>query len=355
MKASSIALMLLMHGITSFGLDVPYLSGHINDYGHMLTQQTIGTLEQELTEFESQTSHQIVILTLESLEGQPLEPFATEVFNTWELGHESNDNGVLLLIALQDRKIRIEVGIGLEGILTDAKTNQIIRQILAPHLRNSDYDAAITESIHAIQNIIQGEVMTPIPTQNSYHQLTIKIIFYTLLVLALLLVIWGILYWRRNRSRKSSKGKPMIKLTEDEEDAHLSKAQQLEEDLHAIDYDVWITADKKEVRIIPYKNWFSRYSTCPKCLTKAYSLDGKTILQEATYSRRGEGIKNYSCKHCQHTHQTSYSIPRKVRTTSTGTFSSGGWSSLGGSSWSGGSSFSGGGGSSWGGGSSGSW
>src|SRR5689334_22186876 len=99
----------------------------VHDEAHVLQQATIDQLEKDLKAYEDSTSNQIAILIVQSLDGDVLESYSMRVVEKWKLGQKGKDNGVLLLIAVDDHKMRIEVGQGLEGVLTDAQCSRIIR------------------------------------------------------------------------------------------------------------------------------------------------------------------------------------------------------------------------------------
>lgn len=145
----------------SWALDVPPLTGRVVDFANVLPGPVKAGLESRLAAHESRTSNQVAVLTLTSLEGQPLEEFSHRVASTWRLGQKGTDNGVLVLVALKERKIRIEVGYGLEGTLTDAKSSRIIRHEMVPHFRNGDYDRGISAGVNAILQTIEGTYNGP--------------------------------------------------------------------------------------------------------------------------------------------------------------------------------------------------
>ena len=124
-------------------LDVPPLRGRVNDLAAMLSADEAERLEERLRTFEEQTSHQIVVLTLPSLHGDALEDFSFRVVEAWKIGQKGNDNGVLLLIVRDDRKVRLEVGYGLEGILPDASAKQIIQEVIVPRFRQREFGHGI--------------------------------------------------------------------------------------------------------------------------------------------------------------------------------------------------------------------
>ena len=137
-------------------LDVPPLTGRIVDRAHLLPADVATSLSAELAEHEQKTGNQIAVLTLPSLEGESLEEFSHRVATTWKLGRKGTDNGVLLLVVPGERRIRIEVGYGLEGVLTDAKSSHIIRREIVPHFRAGDFALGISAGVKAIMATIEG-------------------------------------------------------------------------------------------------------------------------------------------------------------------------------------------------------
>lgn len=129
----------------------------VHDDAHVLRQETIDQLEKQLAVYEDSTSNQIAIITITSLEGEPIESFSIRLAEKWKLGQQDKDNGVLLVVAVEDHKMRIEVGMGLEGVLTDAMSNRIIRNEMAPAFRRADFDGGITAGINGIIAAIGGE------------------------------------------------------------------------------------------------------------------------------------------------------------------------------------------------------
>lgn len=139
-----------------FALDVPPLTGRIVDLAHVLPTQVAASLTRDIEAHETKTSNQVAVLILPSLEGEPLEEFSHRIATGWKLGRKGTDNGVLLLVALKDRKVRIEVGYGLEGTLTDLRSAHIIRNEIVPRFRTGDLPGGITAGTQAILGAIEG-------------------------------------------------------------------------------------------------------------------------------------------------------------------------------------------------------
>jgi uncharacterized protein len=140
-----------------FSIQVPELTGQVNDYAGVLSASQKAELERLLKETETKTSTQVVLLTITSLSGEALEDFSLRVVEKWKLGQEGIDNGVLLLVAMAERKVRIEVGYGLESLLTDAKSGYIIRKHIVEYFKKGDYFAGIKSGLAAITGIINKD------------------------------------------------------------------------------------------------------------------------------------------------------------------------------------------------------
>jgi uncharacterized protein len=153
------SIILIFFSLYSFSQPaIPELWGtRIHDEAKILSTGFINQLEQQLKTHEDSTSNQIAVLVIPTLGDYPIEEYALQVSEKWKLGQQGKDNGVLLLLAINDRKVRIEVGYGLEGVLPDALTNQIIRNEIAPYFRQNNYEGGIQAATNAILKAIAGE------------------------------------------------------------------------------------------------------------------------------------------------------------------------------------------------------
>ncbi len=138
------------------GADIPYLTGRVNDNASILSEATRNSLSEKLKDHEVRTTNQVVILTVPSLEGESIEDYAYKVFNEWKLGQKDKDNGILIVVVPDERRMRIEVGYGLEGTLPDILAGRIIQNIMAPRFRDGDYDTGITEGVSAVITVLEG-------------------------------------------------------------------------------------------------------------------------------------------------------------------------------------------------------
>jgi uncharacterized membrane protein YgcG len=145
-------------GLPSFAypFNVPNLRGYVNDYADMITPSVKGELENKLSAFEQTDSTQIVILTIPSLDGETIEEFSLKVANKWKLGQSGKDNGVLFVVSKQDRKMRIEVGPGLEGRLPSPAIRKLIDQIIKPKFSGGDFDGGFIAGVSALVDATKG-------------------------------------------------------------------------------------------------------------------------------------------------------------------------------------------------------
>lgn len=141
---------MLSMGMAWAAASFPELSGHVVDQAHILSPMTVADLESKLAGLETKSSIQLVVATVPSLGGEEIEPYANALFRAWRLGEAKKDNGVLLLVAPKERRVRIEVGYGLEGALTDAVSGVIIRNAIAPRFKAGDFNAGVTRGVDDI-------------------------------------------------------------------------------------------------------------------------------------------------------------------------------------------------------------
>jgi len=140
----------------ALALGVPPLTGRVVDLAHILSTGDIEQLSAQLQAHEEKTSNQVAVLIIPSLEGEAIEPFSHHVATTWKLGQKGLDNGALLLIAINERKLRIEVGYGLEGTLTDLRSAHIIRNEIVPRFKSGDMPGGVRAGVDAILKTIEG-------------------------------------------------------------------------------------------------------------------------------------------------------------------------------------------------------
>ncbi len=156
-KRILLLIILLLMPLQLLALDVPQLSGRVNDHAGMLSPEASSRLDQKLAAFERDQTTQIVVLTVPSLQGDDIDQFTIRVADQWKIGQKGTDNGVLLVLAQAERKVRIEVGLGLQGVLPDITAAQIIRNVMGPLLKAGNFDQGIAAGVDGIMAATKGE------------------------------------------------------------------------------------------------------------------------------------------------------------------------------------------------------
>jgi len=146
------ALLLTLVGVLA--LTFPPLTGRIVDQANIISADARSAIEPKLADLEAKSGIQLVVATINSLEGQEIEPYANELFRAWKLGEKAKNNGVLLLVAPKERRVRIEVGYGLEGTLTDALGKVIITNAITPRFKAGDFSDGISRGIDDIITVL---------------------------------------------------------------------------------------------------------------------------------------------------------------------------------------------------------
>lgn len=327
----------------------------------VLSTETVNKLDQMLFALQEANTSEVAVVALQSIGDTDIDLFATELFSRWGIGKQ-NDNGLLVLLVLDQRKITFRTGYGLEGVLPDAICKRIQSQYIIPLFREGNYDQGLLNGISAISQIlttpdaIDEITASPAPKQatdwgkifNIYMTISLVVshilLFYMIGVMIrhakeepyerykrlsglrtlfltccflfpffVILLYFGIkrrLRKLRNKSRRcESCGSTMRKLNEEEDNLYLTPQENTEEQLHSVDYDVWLCDQCGNTLVYPYENQFTQYQKCPHCHSRAYSFEGDHILRKATTVNTGLGEKRYHCAHCRKIDSKTYIIP----------------------------------------------
>lgn len=289
---------------------------------------------------------ELAVVTVVDIGDQDPRQFATALFNHWGIGDAQRHDGVLLFIAREQRAAEIILGDGVDSDGDVAISQQIMDGVLIPHLRRGDAGGGALASVEALLQQIHGiappavERAAPASTVPSglagatpanepgllqrfealKAQESIIVPPEALFgggVLALV-AAFVLRWWWRIRGRNCPRcNAAMQRLEETADDAHLQPAQQLEEKLGSVDYDVWACSACSFVDTKRYGAWFTRYARCGKCQTVALERE-QTTLVAATYTSGGRVRVDERCKHCGHHHSYERSTPRKTKSSSGG-------------------------------------
>lgn len=162
------ALITLFVPSSAHSLPIPeHPQAYVNDYANVLSPESRLEIEGILSQFEKETTNQLVVAIFNSLENESLEDYSIHLAEKWKVGTKDRDNGIILLIFMKERSVRIEVGYGLEGALSDATASEIIRREIAPAFREGRYDQGVLNAIQAIIQATKGEYKAPQDSQNT--------------------------------------------------------------------------------------------------------------------------------------------------------------------------------------------
>jgi uncharacterized protein len=167
---------------------IPTLRDYVNDEANLLRPDERAALTAKLRDFENATSNQIFILTTPSLDGMDIETYSIEVAEAWKAGQKGTDNGIIIVVAPTERKMRIEVGYGLEGAVPDGLAGEIIRDHLVPAFRENAYARGFNDAVDALIAATKGEYTAPMPRNRLVQQVPRRVAPFIVLMVLIALV-----------------------------------------------------------------------------------------------------------------------------------------------------------------------
>lgn len=340
-----------------------------SDPDDLIDPENQAKIDQILQQVEQKYSAEVFVVALNSIGDVEIKPFATELFNTWKIGKASNDNGMLIVLALNKKQITIETGLGMEGVFPDAICYRIIQNVMVPLVQEGQVGAGLLKGVESIASILTdpnaaAEVQVDQKALMQAKMQKIKQTLYNILVIYLFLTILVLilsvinankkfksvtgmdpyeaykvmntsavsyrilaflfpltmLLFLLNFNRKTKKlrkqprvcptcGKHLVLMNEKQEDAYLSPGQQAEEMVGSIDYDAWVCMDCGTKKFLSYSKSFTRYQSCPKCRFKTYLQTGDRIVSHPTPLSTGQGAHVFTCAHCGYENISYFVIP----------------------------------------------
>lgn len=323
-----------------------YSDVYIDDFAGLLTEAEKTAIRVRLVDLYDKTGIEAVVVTMRTMrqyghDGQ-IEPFATGLFNAWGVGDAARDDGVMVLVAKDDRQMRIELGSGYPAAM-DAEMQRIIDHFMLPAFRLNRFGPGISAGVEDLVRVLEVNAGVGKPftlwerAQRRFQTASAAVL--TMLTAAGVAVLSGglrlIQILRRRRPRFCPvDGTRMDLMDEVADDSRLQPGQTIEERLGSVDYDVWHCAACQHVTIESYRRWFSGYGACRSCNYR--TLQGTTtIVVEASSTSAGLKRINYQCHNCGDNWVESRIIPQ-LSSSGSGSGSGSGRSSFGGGSSSGG-------------------
>lgn len=342
---------------------------YVSNPDGVLSRQAETRLNEMLADVWSTSTAEPVIVVLDDIDTDDVDGFATRLFEEWGIGKSDKDNGLLMLIVRDKRKAVIRTGYGMEGVVPDIIAGRILREEMFPRFKENDYDGGVIAATQRLAEIIEnpetaedikseyandsrvnngsdvgdelwhfywklaiiagllvflwvgftivsGKKRDELSLYRRLNSMRTILLFISFITLGAALPAFLFLAWKMNRLRNHKRkcqncGTEMNKLDEETDNRYLTPAQDTEERLNSIDYDVWLCPNCNTTDIIPYVNRHSSYTTCPSCGARACTETANRTIVPPTVRREGEGMRTYTCLNCRHTTQQTYRIPRK--------------------------------------------
>jgi uncharacterized protein len=304
----------------------------VTDTAGALSPDTIARLNQKIGEIHTSHGIEMAVVVIRSLDGLSIEETAERIFNRWGIGKKGKDNGILFLWATGDRKVRIEVGYGLEGVIPDGKAGAILDTYVIPRFRASEFERGVLAGVDATLAAARSEdIALPAIGTESYDSdgswLSWWPYFGSVPVGIGLLTAYR--KWRRYRRRKCPQCQTKMALVPDyEDDALLAAGQVKEEHIGSVEYDVWKCPACSHHFTLRYAKWATKYDKCPQCSNRTKSST-ESVTSAPTTSSSGTALVMEKCAFCSFTNEFTKTLPR-ITQSSSSSGSSGGGSSFGG-------------------------
>jgi uncharacterized protein len=187
----------LFLAVIASAFDFPALTGRVVDQANVMTAQSRSDVEAKSKDLEDKSGIQLVVATVKSLQGSDIETYANELFRFWKLGQTQKNNGVLLLVAPAEHKVRIEVGYGLEGTLTDALSSVIISSAIIPRFKADDFSGGIERGVDGIISVLSGDTEDWQPKVNVRQEggsVDFDTLFPILFFLLMVFICWYLIH-----------------------------------------------------------------------------------------------------------------------------------------------------------------
>ena len=275
------------------------------------------------------------MVTVTDVVGTPKD-FTTELFNLWGVGDAKTDSGLLIVLVMQQRRLEMETGYGLEGTLSDGWLGTMQSSVMVPHFKRGEHGKGLAAGLAAVEAKLSGsgDLGSSSPGIPSIPESSVgpaPIIGGALAFLctfgafgAMVLGVVLFIRWRRRKERLCPQCQIETDLlSESDEDAYLDEGQEAEEATGAVQWDVRLCPGCRDVRVIDKTPWYRMTVRCEACGYRTGKVK-RQVIRAATYSSTGTGRVTRTCSHCDHRTQRTYVISMKTRSSSSGSFGSGG-------------------------------
>lgn len=333
-----------------------------------LSAAAIARMDSAMARVRRESTAEMAVVMVDDIDDpDDIDDYATELFGLWGLGKKDRDNGVLVLVAKDRRKAAIRTGYGAEGVLPDIVCGRILREQMYPAFREGDYDGGLVAATETIASLLTdpdaaAELQSQLRDTDTgsvrevgkgifgiylavagilaagmlvllaveWHGLRRKSRFEkyaalekmkpAYLILGFLTMGMGLVaavalvamlqHLRNGRRACPNCGTQMRKVDEVHDNDYLTPAQDMEERIGSVDYDVWLCPQCGETDILPYVNRASTMRECEACHARAARLSATRVLRQPTATREGTGMREYTCLNCHHITRVPYTIAK---------------------------------------------
>lgn len=340
---------------------------YVTDGAGVFSPSGLQQADSMLGSMWQQSSAEPVVVVVDNLDGRDINDYATDLFTRWGIGKKDKDNGLLILISVGDRRAAIRTGYGVEGVLPDAIAAGIIRNDMAPHFREGDYEGGILAALSTVNGVLTNpeareELMSKY--ENNAGAKGEDVDFFSVyltmcLIIGVVMLVWVLTTWLSGRKLTTAQayarlqaiklpclvgtvlalGMPLLsylllvllmrnvrlhkrlcphcstrmqRVDEDNDNNYLTTAQDAEERLDSVDYDVWLCPQCGETDIIPYVNPKKNYTVCPQCGARACTLVNRRTVIPPSTAREGRGVEEYYCMNCRRRSERPFVVPKVV-------------------------------------------
>jgi len=340
----------------------------VSDPDGVLSPESRARADSLLNALNTSRTTEVTVAVVADMDGEDIDSYATRLFELWGIGKKDRDNGLLVVISRDDRRAALRTGYGMEGVINDGRAGRIIRNDIAPNMKAGDADRAVIAAIGSISRYIEdpesadylhSDQETNTMNNGEDFKEFIKGYAAVSVILTAGLIVWLIIAWMSSRGLTDQQryarlgnirlpalmaipltlgiaiiawlplwlmmrhtrlhrhdcpncGTRMKRVDEVHDNDYLTPAQDMEEKLNSVDYDVWLCPSCNETDIIPYVNRRSGYTVCQVCGAHARTMQANRILRQPTTRREGQGVRIYRCLNCGSIDNTPYTIAKVV-------------------------------------------
>lgn len=335
---------------------------HLSNPDGIVSPAVQAEVDSLLSDIKRQSTCEVAVVVVDDIDSDDPNTFATELFEQWGIGMDDRDNGLLWLVVKDKRNGTVRTGYGVEGVLPDGKIGTIMRRQVYPLFKTGDYEGGIVEGVRAFHEILTDPdniaelkseksssgnsdlnlfgiwlgicgmltvacviwlIYTLVSTRRmgdferyqKLDKLKMPLLFCSFIGLGMPIVaylpLWLTMRHQRNKPRSCPNcGTTMQKLDEQTDNQHLTSAQDYEERINSVDYDVWLCPNCNATEVLPYLNRAKSYAECPACGARACALESNRVLVNPTTTSKGRGVRTYCCLHCHNRTQKYYDIAK---------------------------------------------